>query len=463
MSSEVAIHASGLGKCFSIYDRPYDRLVEMLVRKSRAHEFWALRGVDFEIRKGETVGVIGRNGSGKSTLLQMICGTLQPTEGEIQVRGRVAALLELGAGFNPEFTGRENIFLNASVLGLTRAETEQRLQSILDFAGIGEFVDQPVRTYSSGMYVRLAFAVAISIDPDILVVDEALSVGDEVFQRKCFSRIEELKRGGATILFVSHSAGAILQLCDRAILLDRGERLLTGAPKLVVGMYQRLAYAPDHQRDLILEEIRVCDSDDAKANTALEAENGIGPQIALVEENDVSSTERYDPGLKPSSTLHYVSRGAHIEDPSLQNSRGRVVNILSAGHLYTYTYRVHFEQDASNVHFGMMIKSINGIELAGMSSHAEGDAIEFVPRGTTMRVEFHFRALMLPGTYFLNAGCVGIVDGDGEIFLHRLLDAAMFRIELQATDRRRSGFFDLSEEPACLWERIEISNAISAP
>ena len=221
MSSEIAISVADVSKRYQIYDAPSDRLKQMLTRARKQYfrEFSALKNISFEVRKGETVGIIGRNGSGKSTLLQIICGTLNPTGGTLHTRGRIAALLELGAGFNPDFTGRENVYMNAAILGLSKLEIEQRFDDIAAFADIGEFIEQPVKSYSSGMSVRLAFAVAINVDAQILIIDEALSVGDELFQRKCFSRIEAIRAQGATILFVSHSGGTIIELCDRAILL----------------------------------------------------------------------------------------------------------------------------------------------------------------------------------------------------------------------------------------------------
>ncbi len=373
----------------------------------------------------------------------------------MHVFGRIAALLELGAGFNLDFTGKENVYLNAAMLGMGREEVARRFSSIVDFADIGSFIDQPVRTYSSGMFVRLAFAVAISADPDILVIDEALSVGDEVFQRKCFSRIEDLKKGGATILFVSHSAGSVLQLCDRAMLLDRGTRLLTGTPKHVVAMYQRLAYAPENLRASIIDEIR--DMDAVGNGMCARAEEISGNEVdrlsihvPTVVMNSQDSIERFDPGLIPDSTVEYVSNGAVIENPVLLNSEGKQVNVLAAGYSYTYTYEVRFTRDSRRVHFGMMVKSVNGIEIAGMASHAHGDAEELIPAGSVVRVKFGLKAVMVPGTYFLNAGCMGSIDG-GETYLHRLLDVIAFRIEIPKSDRRISGFFDISVEPACEW------------
>lgn len=224
MSSSFAIRAQHLGKAFQLYERPIDRLKQMLMRGRRRYykEFAALHDVSFELRKGEVLGLVGRNGAGKSTLLQLICGTLNPSAGQVAVQGRVAALLELGAGFNPDFTGQENIYLNASILGLSKAEIDARYDDIVEFSGIADFIHQPVKTYSSGMYVRLAFSIATSVDPDILVIDEALSVGDGAFARKSFDRIMRLKEKGATILFCSHSVYQIEALCTRALWLDKG-------------------------------------------------------------------------------------------------------------------------------------------------------------------------------------------------------------------------------------------------
>jgi lipopolysaccharide transport system ATP-binding protein len=240
MSFDVAIQAEHLGKAFQLYDRPIDRLKQILTlgRRRYCREFVALHDVNFELRKGEVLGLVGRNGAGKSTLLQLICGTLNPTEGQVKVHGRVAALLELGAGFNPEFSGQENIYLNASILGLNKSEIDERYDAIVEFSGIADFIHQPVKTYSSGMYVRLAFSIATSVDPDILVIDEALSVGDGAFARKSFDRIMRLKESGATILFCSHSIYQIEALCTRAIWLDKGVVQLLGDPSTVVARYQ---------------------------------------------------------------------------------------------------------------------------------------------------------------------------------------------------------------------------------
>ncbi|QNI66233.1 ABC-type lipopolysaccharide transport system/ ATPase component [Synechococcus sp. BMK-MC-1] len=243
-SSVPPISVNNLGKCFQIYDNPKARLKQAIWRGRRQYykEFWALQDVNFELSKGESLGVIGRNGSGKSTLLQLICGTLTPTTGDVDTHGRIAALLELGSGFNPEFTGIENVFLNASMLGLSKEETSSRLDDILAFADIGDFVDQPVKAYSSGMAVRLAFAVIAHVNADILIVDEALSVGDVFFNQKCMRFINRFRENGS-LLFVSHDASAVTSLCDRALLLDRGQQISLGTPKEILDEYTRQLYA----------------------------------------------------------------------------------------------------------------------------------------------------------------------------------------------------------------------------
>jgi len=394
-------------------------------RKQYFREFWALRDVSFEIKKGETVGIIGRNGSGKSTILQIICGTLNSTSGSVKTKGRIAALLELGSGFNPEFTGRENVYMNAAVLGLNNIEIDARFDEIADFADIGEFIEQPVKTYSSGMQVRLAFAVAINVDPEILIVDEALSVGDELFQRKCFSRIEKIRASGATILFVSHSGSTIVDLCDRAVLLDVGEKILIGSPKLVVGSYQKLINAPEDKRDGVRKQIRfsdehiieITDTDETKLNLAFPNSKS---------EQEVQ--EIFDPNLNPSSTIIYESYGVLIEKPKIENLNGKQVNILIKNNIYKYSYLVKFDSYSENVRFGMVIKTLSGIEIGGaVTSPNITDSIKSVPAKTYFKVMFTFKCMINPGMYFLNAGVLGDL-GNGEVYLHRLVDAYAFRV-----------------------------------
>jgi lipopolysaccharide transport system ATP-binding protein len=452
-SSPVAIQVSHLSKRFEIYSTPSNRLKQFVMpplqslmgqpQRQYFGEFWALKDVSFEVRKGETVGIIGRNGCGKSTLLQIICGTLTPTTGTVQTTGRVAALLELGSGFNPEFTGRENVYLNASVLGLANAEIHERFDAIAAFADIGAFIDQPVKTYSSGMMVRLAFAVAINVDPEILIVDEALSVGDELFQRKCFSRIETIRANGATILFVSHSGGTIVELCDRAILMDTGEKLAIGQPKQIVGRYQKLLYAPSDKSKAIREQILKADAADFDSTDQ--------EQVAA-SEHKASLQASFDPHLKPSSTIEYESIGARIESPALQTLSGENVNLLVRGDTYRYTFTVKFSASATNVRFGMLIKTVSGVELGGATSDRSAtNGLTVVTPGCSIRVEYQFRCSLNAGMYFINAGVSG--DRDGAVmYLHRIIDAFCFRV-LDDSLGNVTGVVDFSCFPEIFFEQ----------
>lgn len=446
---ESSIQVQGLSKRYEIYAQSSDRLKQMVMpraqrwlrqpERSYFREFWALRDINFNVRRGETVGIVGRNGSGKSTLLQIICGTLTPTAGHVGVHGRVAALLELGSGFNPEFTGRENVYLNAAVLGLRREEIDARFDDIAAFAGIGEFIEQQVKTYSSGMYVRLAFAVAINSDPEILVVDEALSVGDEAFQRKCFSRINKIRENGATVLFVSHSAGTVVELCDRAILLDGGELLASGAPKFVVSRYHKMLYVPESRADSVRDAIR--------------QEHKLGFENSVVADNVIDEVpvaepadEAYlDEGLVPTSTLRYEHRGATLAALHIETVRGERVNVLTPGAEYVYVYTVSFQADAFGVRFGMLIKTVTGLGLGGASTATDAGGGLAVVAGEEFEVRFRFSAMLEPGVYFLNAG-VTAAGPEGEIYLDRLIDGLMFRV-MPDGNRLATGLIDFHVAP----------------
>lgn len=444
MCSDIAIQVESLSKCFHIYDKPRDRLLQMISRGQKQYfrEFWALRDVSLTIKKGETIGIIGRNGSGKSTLLQIICGTLTPTSGHVQTTGRIAALLELGSGFNPDFSGRENVYMNAAVLGLTKHETDARFAEIEAFAEIGDFIDQPVKSYSSGMMVRLAFSVAINVDPQILIVDEALSVGDELFQRKCFARIEAIKASGATILFVSHSGSTIVELCDRAILLDSGDKLTEGAPKSVIGKYQKLLYAPADK----IEAIRTAISEPANLKAVAADAHTLSAQESKSNKASDELDEFFDPHLKSQSALSYESHGVTIQSPQIFNLAGEQVNCLKRGWTYRYTYEAHFSVAATGVRFGMMIKTLAGVELGGASSATNlQDTLAYVNSGAIVQVEFSFECNLNPGTYFLNAGALG-ATGEHETYLHRLLDACLFRV-LPVTGQTATGMVDFKCVP----------------
>jgi lipopolysaccharide transport system ATP-binding protein len=472
MSSEkIALRVANLSKCYEIYGRPQDRLKQSIYPRLRRlagqdaknyyREFWALKDVSFEVKKGETVGIIGRNGSGKSTLLQIICGTLAPTSGTVETNGRVAALLELGSGFNPEFTGRENVFMNGAVLGLSEEEISARFDDIAAFADIGEFIEQPIKTYSSGMVVRLAFAVAINVDPQILVVDEALSVGDELFQRKCFARIEAIKSKGATILFVSHSGAAVVELCDRAMLLDLGEKLAMGVPKITVGKYLRLLYAPDDKRTTIREEIRssTWSSNPPEVITLPRAQAEGSSDGTQGAETEIE--EFFDPNLVPQSTLAYESQGAHIESPQILTLSGKKVNCVIRGRVYRYTYKVRFDKGATNVRFGMLVKSVSGLELGGgASAPGLAQAIPYVAPATEAHVELRFTAALNPGTYFLNAGVVGTI-GSEETYLHRILDVYMFRV-LPVSNSTSTGTVYFNVRPETVFTNIKATKATKA-
>ncbi len=435
MNRTSVITARDLTKIYRLYDRQIDRMKETFspFRKKYHKPFHALKNVSFEICKGETIGIVGRNGSGKSTLLQIICGILQPSLGTINVSGRISALLELGAGFNPDFTGRQNIYLNGAILGFSKRAIDEHLEDILAFADIGAFIDQPVRSYSSGMYVRLAFSVAINVEPDILIVDEALAVGDESFQRKCFGRINQIQEKGSTILFVSHSAGSVIELCSRALLFDEGELLLAGTPKRVVGQYQKMLYATPAQVS-IMRESWLQNKDRLQLNV-----DTISSDLESTDEQELeviklkagqTDGEGFDPGLVPAEIIGYERIGAKIEDPVIRNSRGKKVNVLRSGDQYFYCYRVNFDKPSRNVYFGMLIKTIKGIEISGFSAPLTDNGKHFIREGTCWQVKFAFTCRLNPGVYFLNAGVLSRENGE-ETFLDRWLDAAMFRVRFK--------------------------------
>ncbi len=450
-----AIRVRNVSKWYPIFERPQDRLKQMVIPRLRRlagaptrryyRDFAALRDVSFDVRRGETVGIIGRNGSGKSTLLQVICGILEPTTGAVEIGGRIAALLELGAGFNPEFTGRENVYLNASILGISRDETSRRFEDIAAFADIGVFIDQPVKTYSSGMYVRLAFATAIHVDPDILVVDEALAVGDEAFQRKCFARIEQIQSRGGTILFVSHSPQSVVQLCSRAILFDRGEMIFDGSPKVVVGQYQRLAYASEH----ISEEVRtsIIDLMQERRCGAEVPQYEVGAKAVALESDpdrvELSAvlTDYFDPDLVNKNRVDFDVVGARVTALRLVDSRGNEVNVLQTGRQYTVEYEVLFDEDAVDVGFGIGFRATNGFSFGGANlENLRPQRLKRCAKGTSAIASFEFKSVFLPGTYFINLAVIGVRAGE-RAYLARSVDALMFRVAAQELTTA-GGFID---------------------
>lgn len=410
MKDSAAISLEHVGKQYRVFARPQDRLKQMIWGRIRPYftPFHALNDINLSVGKGQTVGIIGRNGSGKSTLLQIICGTLQPTHGEVRVKGKISALLELGAGFNPEFSGRENVYLNAAILGLSKEEIAAKYDSIIQFSGLDEaHIEQPVKTYSSGMYVRLAFSVAITVDPDILIIDEALAVGDEGFQRRCFARIKELQENGTTILFVSHSAQSIIELCERALLLDEGELLCEGAPKDMISAYHRLIYAPRDQRPDIRQQLKAGQIS-AETMTA-----------SMVNDSGVEATNR--------DRIEYAPNGGMIESYYLTDVTGNKVQTLETGGRYQFHYTVHLSEAASQPKFGMLIKTKRGVNLGGAAAEHYYHLGKTLDAGDTRELCFEFDCPLRPGNYFMNCGFTKQADGD-EVFVHRILDALEFKV-----------------------------------
>lgn len=446
----IAIKLSKLTKDYRLYQKPVHRILETFLPGNDSYykPFRALDNVSIEVCKGESIGIVGKNGSGKSTLLQIICGIVKPSSGDIEVNGKISALLELGAGFNPEFSGRQNVYLNGSILGLSQDEIDDRFTDILAFADIGDFIDQPVKSYSSGMFVRLAFAVAVSVEPEILVVDEALSVGDEAFQRKCFAHINLIQEKGGTILFVTHSAASVIELCSRAILLDQGELLLSGSPKKVISRYHKLIYAPENKADQVREDFRNLPGRFDLSEDELEPEP-IGLQFTEKSPIlDSAGGSAYNPYLVPASTVKYESRGASISDPVILSIAGERVNILQSGEQYFYEYQAKFNIDAEKIKFGMLIKTIKGVEISGYSAPSDEIGIKNIKAGDAILVKFPFTCSFNPGVYFLNAGL--LKTGGEEEYLDRQLDVAMFRVE-EKSDSNSTGIVSMVGPPVYKW------------
>jgi ABC-type polysaccharide/polyol phosphate transport system ATPase subunit len=403
------LRVEGVAKQYRIYDHPSDRLKETLTRGwlKRHREFWALREISFEIERGTTVGIVGPNGSGKSTLLQIITGTLAPTHGDVQIEGRVAALLELGAGFNLEFTGLENIYMNAALMGFSRADTDARLERIERFAEIGDFLHQPVKTYSSGMYVRLAFAIAVNTEPEILVVDEALSVGDTIFQHRCVRRIREMQETGTTILFVSHEPTLVRALCSRAILLNAGRMIADGTPMEVLNRYQRVIMAREEAY-----------ADGAAA--------GAADETAALENESAGGVAFEAAGAIARQPLQYSYRHgnkrAEVIGAELVDGRtGRSVELVETGDAVAVRLRVLFHEDAAEPVCGFMIRNRHGINVYGTNTEQRGQPLGAARRGEIIEAVFTFDCWLGQEHYFVS---VAAHTPDGEAF--DWLDGAIF-------------------------------------
>ena len=422
MSSEVAIHARGLSKCYAIFKRPEDRLKQMLSfgRRKYYQEFWSVRDVDVDIHRGETVGIVGRNGSGKSTLLQMVCGTLTPTSGELIVKGRVAALLELGAGFNPEFTGRENVFLAASVLGLKQKQINERFHQIEEFAGIGDFIDQPVKQYSSGMYARLAFAVIAHVDADILIIDEILAVGDAAFTQKCMKFIRRFKEHG-TLLFVSHDTASVVNLCDRAVWLDRGYVREVGAAKDVCHNYLAALYGEKED----VSNFKIGGTRKAPPERTLVVQDPRNEILMSSQLQNEIKLFQFDPDAP-----WFGKRGATIRAIHILGADGEVLSLLYGAEVVVLKVTCSVEQAIKNPIVGFFVKDRLGQHLFGDNTYLTyRNADIAVTSEQEFSACFRFQMPYLPtGDYSI---IVAVAEGTQEDHVqhHWIDDALFFRVE----------------------------------
>ena len=410
-----SVKLQDVSKKYKIYSAPYHQLKEILSRRllrSHGHiyheEFCALQEINLEIFGGETFGIIGRNGSGKSTLLQIMAGILQPTTGTVLVQGRVSTLMELGAGFSLDFSGRENVFMSGIIHGMNRQTVQKRFKEIETFADIGSFMDRPVRTYSSGMYVRLAFATAINLDPDILIIDEVLAVGDEIFRRRCYQKLLELQKNGKTIIFVSHSLQAVKSLCSRAMLLDRGRAVVISDPNRVVHTYNslisssELLYARKH------------------AGTP-------SPAGEVVEDDQFPTAESSVQG-EGSTEYRYGSQDAEIIHFELLDKDQNRTSLVDFGSLCTVRIRAHFNRDVPMPEIGMRITTLTGISVSGTTTGIEGVSLAPAKAGDRITAEFDFHMKLKPESYTLSVGVSEALIGGEQIALDRRMDAMIFRV-----------------------------------
>ena len=395
----AALAVSGLGKVYKIYNRPMDRIKELYsVRGRKYHlEFTALENIAFEVFRGETIGIIGPNGSGKSTLLEIIAGTLSATSGTVARQGTVSALLELGAGFNPRFTGRENVYLNASILGIPKHSLEAKLDELFQFADIGEFIDHPVSTYSSGMYVRLAFATAVSSDPDILIVDEALAVGDIRFQRKCYRRFQEMQASGKTILFVSHSVELIQNHCSRAIFLNLGHIEAIGEPKVVIQAYLEHLFGSEIQQSREVDNSEVARAVDHK-DTATSSSRVVSGSSGL-DQDHCTQRRSYNP-----NEYRWGDRRAVIIDYQLRSNSGNDQVVFESGEKLELMVHVRFFEELTDLIYGCTVKTVDGQTVYGTNTRQRALDVSHGEAGATVVIRFQFDLNVVPGEYFISLG-----------------------------------------------------------
>ena len=434
--SDIAISVNNISKMYKLYDNPMDRLKESLglSKKKRYKEHYALNDISFQVNKGETVGIIGTNGSGKSTILKIITGVLNPTQGNIEVNGRISALLELGAGFNMEYTGIENVYLNGTMIGFSKEEIDAKLQDILEFADIGDFVYQPVKTYSSGMFVRLAFAVAINIDPEILIVDEALSVGDVFFQAKCYRKFEEFKEKGKTILLVSHDLSSISKYCDRVILLNKGKKVEEGLPKTVVDTFKKiLANQYEEETEESTERAEEVITEKREEGDAPAVHEGKAKKRSLIIQN-WKKTFALNPGV-----LEYGNEKAEIIDFYIVDQNGNVTNLIEKDTEFEIYMKVRFHDSVKEPIFAYTIKDIRGTDLTGTNTMYEHAPVTEKVAGDEQVVCFRQKMTLQGGEYMLSVGCTGYTTGDFEVF-HRLYDVCSLSV---MSAKNTIGLFDI--------------------
>lgn len=457
MSSEIAIKVENLSKCYQLYTQPRDRLKQLVLPrlyrmlgrppKQYFREFWAVRNISFTVRKGETVGIIGVNGSGKSTLLKLICGVLSETSGQIERQGRVAALLELGTGFNPEFTGRENIYLNAAIFGLSKEEIDAKYDSIIDFADIGDFIDQPVKRYSSGMYVRLAFAVVANVDADILIIDEALAVGDALFTQKCMRFLRDFKTQG-TILFVSHSSGAVVNLCDRAIWLENGDVQAIGTANEVCDQYLAKRYQSKHEKSHPAFDGKQAMEKSVPKQTRRDLDQRRDMRMNFINNSNLRNDLRvldFD-GVKHS----FGNGGAEIVQAGLEDIDGKRLAWMVGGEVARLVVEARVSIECQNLIVGFNIKDRLGQVIIGQNTYLDTCLIPITAKpGDIVRAEFTLRLPIFPrGTYVVD---VAIAEGSPPdvVQLQWVHDAFVLESE---TSSVTSGLIGL------IFDRIELKN-----
>ncbi len=429
---EYAIRVQDVTKVYRLYDKPIDRLKESLSLSHRNYhkDFFALNGISFKVRKGETVGIIGTNGSGKSTILKIITGVLSPTSGKVQVDGVISALLELGAGFNMDYTGIENIYMNGTMMGFSRRDMEEKLRDILDFADIGDFVYQPVKTYSSGMFVRLAFALAINVEPEILIVDEALSVGDVFFQSKCYRRMEEIRQNGTTILMVTHDMGSVIKYCDRVVLLNKGNYVAEGAPGKMVDLYKKILA---NQMDDLEAELGEMNDFSVGMNSKGWRKASAGRASSGLMKDHLT--------INPNRT-EYGDGRAEIYDLGMFDERGNLTNLLLKGEYFTIRERIRFRAEIQAPIFTYTIKDKKGAELSGTNTMFEGTEIHSVKAGDEYEVNFRQKMTLQGGEYLLSMSCTGFEQGEHTVY-HRLYDVANITV---ISNKNTVGVYDMESQ-----------------